>query len=213
MPVLSGPTGYEYDVFISYKHGSLYGAWVEHTFLPLFQELLKEELHRKASIFFDRTGISPTDVFPPRLMRALVTSRCMVAFWTPSYFYESNWCRTELTLMITREKRFGYGTVKNPGGLIAPITLHDGESFPKAVRERNPVDWSSFAYDGDGFKQTVEYIRFQQALKAWVPRVAVLTTSAPPWRKRWLSEPQPTGEILQRELGKLSILCPAPILK
>jgi hypothetical protein len=98
--VAGAPTDYEYDVFVSYKHGSLYGAWVEETLLRLFKELLREELPRGRGIFFDRTGMSAADAFPAKLKRALATSRCMVAVWTPSYFYDSPWCRTELSLML-----------------------------------------------------------------------------------------------------------------
>src|SRR5262249_32231218 len=76
------PGDYEYDVFVSYKQGSLYGQWVELTFLPLFKELLKEELPYKPEVFFDRSGLSPADAFPARLRHALATSRCMVAVWT-----------------------------------------------------------------------------------------------------------------------------------
>jgi hypothetical protein len=210
---LSEPTNYEYDVFLSYKHGALYGAWVEFTFLPLFRELLKEELLKPPKVFFDRSGISPADAFPSKLKRALATSRCMVAVWTPSYFYDSPWCRMELTLMLLRETKLRRTTVVNPAGLIAPITLHDGRSFPDEVRKnRNPVDWSAFAYDGDGFKQTVEYVRFQQALKAWVPQVAALVKSAPDWENGWLKQPLPAPKLILRKLGKKPRTNSAPVL-
>ena len=42
---------YEYDVFISYKTGKVYGRWVHKVFFEFFKEFLGQSLGRQAEIF------------------------------------------------------------------------------------------------------------------------------------------------------------------
>ena len=68
---------YEYDVFLSYKHTSIFGRWVEARFLPLFRDYLMEELGSREPppIFFDRRELRAAEPFPLKIRHALATSR------------------------------------------------------------------------------------------------------------------------------------------
>lgn len=204
---------YEYDVFISYKHTSMFGTWAESTFLPLFAEYLKEELARPTNVFFDRRGLLAAESFPLKLRHALATSRCMVALWTPSYFFDSPWCRAELTTMLMREIALGYPNVRRPRGLVAGVSLYDGDKFPAVARDRLPPKWDRYAFDGEGFKTTQEYIRFQQEMREWVPQIAEIVSSAPEWQESWFDDAEPTSDIIDRTLVRKARTFEAPVMR
>lgn len=178
---------YEYDVFLSYRQGRLFGRWVHETFLELFEDYLTEALNKpKAAIFVDRGEIKAGDTLPPRIKDALARSRCMVAVWVPSYFH-SHWCQRELSAMLWRERQLGYRTPQKPGGLVLPIRLFDGAYFPRFTQHIVQFDCTRFARVRAGFLDSPRYLEFQDKLIEWVDAVAQTIQQAPDWQPEWLN--------------------------
>ena len=177
---------YEYDVFVSYKRDFPFGSWVHEHFLPFFSPFLASALNRASvDIFVDTSAISTGDSWPRRLQRALGTSRCLVALWSPLYF-NSAWCRRECAAMLRRERLLGFRTVENPAGLMLPICLFDGEHFPETTRSIQYGDCRKYFAVGEGFRKTELYVEFQKWMMAWVDDVARAVQTAPPWDARML---------------------------
>ncbi len=177
---------YEYDVFLSYKTGFPFGEWVHEIFLPFFEPYLGNALSHDANLFVDKHEISSGDAWPERIKRALANSRCLVAVWSPSYF-TSNWCSYECAVMLHREHQLNYRTIENPGGLIIPTNVFDGEHFPDFVKRIQWLDCRRFFRVGEGFKKTRGYAEFQGVLIEWVDDVAKAINNAPPWSEEWLT--------------------------
>jgi len=178
--------GYEYDVFLSYPHAPPFGRWVHEHLLQFFEPYLTNALSRPARVFVDRTGIIVGDSWPERLKRALARSRCMVAIWSPSYF-GSAVCVWECVVMLHRAFRTGY-TPENPGGLVLPAKVHDGEHFPKFVKDIHYTDFSRFARVGEGFTKTERYIEFQDLLITWTDAISKVVATAPTWNPDWMGQ-------------------------
>jgi len=181
---------YRHDVFLSYTTEFPYGNWVHDLLLPFLGGYLHNELRRRIDIFVDRDGIRAGDDWPARLKEALVHSKSMVAVWSPSYF-DSKSCVAELAVMMYRERKLGYRTTANPGGIVLPIVVHDGEYFPETARKMQWLDCNEFARIGRGFAETPKYIEFQDKLRVWARGAASAIEQAPPWQeqfgtKRWL---------------------------
>lgn len=176
---------YQFDVFLSYRNLT-YGDWVRDTFYDLFATYLYEELGRSPSIYFDKEKIETGVNWESDLKKALATSRCLVAIWSPTYF-DSIWCRRELNMMCHREKIHGYFSSSNPRGLVLPVCVYDGDSFPNVAKKRQQLNCHKFAKVGSGFKRSVRYIKFQDELVKWIPDVATTIRHAPKWNSDWLS--------------------------
>ena len=134
---------YVHDVFISYKRDPVRNQWLEEHFIPLFSSTVREAIAAaalrrpagifydqtqisKASLVFDQTGIEPGQPWRQALAAAIRTSRCMVAIWTPLYFW-SPWCLAEWDSFRNR-----------PRAVVVPIRTHGGESFPRRRRPCKP---------------------------------------------------------------------------
>lgn len=180
---------YEYDVFLSYKRGQVFGRWVHETFLPLFKDYLANSLNQnEAKIFCDTQEIAPGAAWPQKLQNALTCSRALIAVWSPTYFH-SEWCKKELSLMLYREKQHGYRTVQNPLGLVLPVKVHDGEHFPEIAGDVQCFDCRDFARIGEGFEKTPKFEEFQSQMIPWVEEVAKIIRQAPPWQEEWFNYP------------------------
>ncbi len=177
---------YRHDVFLSYPHGFI-EDWVRDIFLPLFQWHIEGALGYAPNIFYDRAGIVTGDSWPLRLKQALACSRCLVAIWAPSYF-NSEWCMRECSVMLDRERQLKYRTVKNPSGLILPVNVSDGDSFPGFAKTIQYFDCRDYAIVGAGFTKTKRYVEFQLKLKSWAPEVAEVIKRAPQWKSKWLND-------------------------
>ncbi len=68
----------------------------------------------------------------------------MVAVLSRDYF-QSDWCRLELAIMHQREKAASFRTVSNPFGLILPVVIDDGDTFPDEVRAMQSLAFHEFA--------------------------------------------------------------------
>lgn len=179
---------YEWDIFISYKRDELPKLWMEETFLKLFKGYLKEALGgREIKIYRDVEGIEGGANWPNSIKRALATSRCLVPILLPSYF-QSEWCTKEMAVIYHRQERLGYSTVNNPGGLIVPLKIHDGDDFPPFVNNLQILDCNDYFIVGEAFTLTPGYVDFQRMLMKWVGDVAKAVKRAPEWNPEWLEE-------------------------
>ena len=112
------PDDYQHNVFISYKRDPIQDAWLRDHFVRLFSAAVREEIagacgRLPAGIFFDQAvisdenrqfdlnGIDPGQQWRDALADALKSSRCLVALWSPLYFF-SEWCKTEWTTFRKR---------------------------------------------------------------------------------------------------------------
>jgi TIR domain len=177
---------YQYDVFISYKRKTQ--EWVQDIFLEVFHYYLEEAIGgRQVSIFLDRDAIESGDAWPQRLRKALACSRCMVPILLPSYFH-SEWCVREFAVMEQRSRHYDLWTDKNPGGLIVPICISDGEHFPETARNIQALSCHEYHRLGKGFKNLDAYKTFQDVIIKWVEHVAAAIDRAPEWNEAWLSD-------------------------
>jgi len=176
---------YQHDVFISYSHGFI-EDWLNDYFIPQFKWRLEGAAGYEPTLFIDRDGISAGDSWPLRLKNALATSKCVVALWSPSYF-NSKWCLKECYTMLHREDQYGFRSVENPGGLVIPINISDGQSFHTfGDKDIQYLDLRDYVIDGEAFKQTTTYVEFQKKIEKWSKDVAKAMESAPEWEEVWL---------------------------
>ena len=138
-------------------------------------------------MFFFDSDIPGGSSWQEKLKNALVYSRCLVAIWSPNYFL-SQWCNFECFTMLHREQSLSYRTLENPGGLIVPISVHDGERFPDFAKNIQYAPWQKFARVGEGFKKTERYVELQDNISEWVNDVANAINNAPEWNPDWLNE-------------------------
>lgn len=174
--------GYKNDVFISYSRSEQWSKWVKNIFFPVFYAWLREELGKEPKIFYD-DKVETGDSWPLKLSKELSQSRVMVALWTKFYF-NSDWCKAELSHMYAREKKCGFRTPSRPEGLIIPASLHDGEDFPPKAKAIQQVKLHNvarlFVVDGSANKEELE-----QHIKGWVPTIKRAIKKVPPHDNEW----------------------------
>ncbi len=175
------PNDYEYDVFLSYKRHERILHWITQ---------MKEELHfwlseelpgRKVRIFFDSDSIETGDNWPAKLREGLKTSRCMIGIWSPTYFYNSRWCVSEWQSFMAREKMADMGI----GGLVAPITVHDGERFPQEAKEIQQENFAAYYSPATAFWKTQKASELSDKIKGFAEKVARIVRHAPPFDPKW----------------------------
>ncbi len=177
---------YKYDIFISYNH-SVIDDWLVEHFIPLSVWHFESSLGYRPEIFIDRDGILTGDSWPERLSNALSHSKCLMAILSPSYF-NSTWCIYELTTMLKREEQNGFRIKKKPEGLIIPINVSNGRSFPEIIKNIQYFDCRDYVIKGDAFKSSPIYVDFQRKIKTWSADVAKCIENAPIWKKEWTDQ-------------------------
>ncbi len=134
------PTGYEYDVFFSYKQSPETNEWSRRV-CEMLRRYLAEELNNpSASVFRDRDDLDASDRWPDRLAHAISVSKCLVCLWSPGYF-QSDWCNKEWRSFLARERALAMDSGK---GLIVPLNCHDGQHFPEEARKVQWTDVSDY---------------------------------------------------------------------
>lgn len=176
--------GYEYDVFVSYRHGDI-DYWLENIFLKRLTFFLENELGRRPIIFFDK-NIQKGDTWPYRLQKALSTSRCLAAFLQPSYF-RSKWCLFEFGTMVEREKAEGYRTILNPNGLIQIVQVGDGVHFPSYTRHIQWFDCTDYFSASVAFEKSEKCLELEDLIRTWAVDVARMINSAAEWKEDWIN--------------------------
>lgn len=179
---------YTHDVFISYKRDPFRDDWLHEHFIPLFLHIVREEIAAecrrlpqgiffdqtemsKDSLKFDQAGIEPGDDWKQALRTALVHSRCMVALWSPLYFF-SEWCQIEWRSFQQRSQVAGRS-------LIVPMSVHDGLAFPDDAKALQAPDFSDYVIVGAGFRETRAYPEFQRLLRVFAKSVARAVAASP----------------------------------
>jgi hypothetical protein len=167
--------GYEHEVFISYRRLKLHIEWMQKIFMPLFSHYLELELPG-ARIFIDyeiETGCN----WPAKLAEGLSRSKVLVGLWCRPYF-DSAWCRAELSMMYARERKYNFNTQGNSQRLIIPATLHDGDEFPeeaKLIQQEQLQDYSHvWLAEGSQKKELLSTI-----ICDWVPDIVKAIKVAP----------------------------------
>lgn len=136
-------TDYENDIFISYRRSDDdWVRWTRDNFVRALRSLLRVRLGN-LKVFLDET-IDDGAAWPNHLARSLSRSRVMVPILSRDYF-QSDWCRLELALMHHREKASNLRTATNPGGLIIPVVIDDGDCFPAEVQAMQGEQLHAFA--------------------------------------------------------------------
>lgn len=125
-------SSYEHQIFVSYRRSDQdWVKWTRDNLVRALESLLRPRLG-KISVYIDQTIETGTS-WPQHLALNLCRSRLMVAVLSRDYF-QSDWCRLELALMLDRERANSLRSATNPFGLIIPIIIDDGECFPPEVR-------------------------------------------------------------------------------
>ncbi len=172
---------YEYDVFLSYRRHGEWPRWVENVFQPLFAHWLGEE-YPGVTVFIDY-DIETGDSWPQRLGKALSESRILVPLFSRQYF-SSPWCQLELSQMRAREERCNFRTAENPGGLIVPAHIHDGDGFPSPALAIQAAKLQAYTNVRLATGSATEE-HLSAEIRSWVPNIAKAIGSAPPHDNEW----------------------------
>lgn len=176
-------SGYEFDVFISYRRKGNPYQWVHNHFLPRLRECLDDHLDKEPAIFVDEEMEAGTR-WPERLVRALGRTKLLLPVYSPQYF-RSDWCVAEWHTMAARERILGLGSVERPQGLIYPVLFSDSENFPDYARSRSWWDFKDMNDPDLVFQQTVEWVPFHRAVKKIAITLAGLLPRVPEWQPDW----------------------------
>ena len=116
---------YEYDLFVSYIHGSIFQDWL-HRVMGVLESWLTLELGRRPLIYYD-SRVEMGKAWDRELVHALRTARYLVPILSPGYF-QSRWSTAEWQSFIEREKQVGVE-------LVFPICVHESSDYPDEARQ------------------------------------------------------------------------------
>lgn len=193
---------YKYDIFVSYKREppkkQLITPWLIEV-LDRIEYWLRQELGgRHIEVFFDQTSIGVGDEWPDKIRQALLSSRCLLAVWSPEYF-RSSWCVSEWKSFLARENI--YGTKKR---LIVPICFHDGIWFPDEARKVQQLDLAPYAGTTRAFWVSPRADELDQKLQQFAPILARAVAEAPEHKPDWPIEmPEALGTPRDVKMSKL----------
>ncbi len=180
---------YEHHVFISYARiDDLWTVWVREQFAKRLKAYLDVEIvqlqNSLPSIFADdqiQTGARWEQVLKNKIARSSV----MVCLLSASYF-QSEWCRRELALMLEREQHCGIAGCGNNYGLVIPVRIGDGDYFPDLVRSIQFHDFENYA-DLDLPRHSQRASDFNTAMKDLAKTVANTIAQAYEYHPNWLN--------------------------
>lgn len=174
-------SGYEYEVFISYRRSGDWPRWVKERFFHRLNHELSNEYETPA-IFVDQ-NLKPGVSWEHEIARKLLRSKVLVPLFSKQYF-ESEWCRKEFAHMLAREKRCGFGTSHNPERLIVPVIIHDGKSLLKVARDIQSVDLRPcIAIHAPDNSQIM--LDLEIAIRDWAKGVVAAIDRAPDFDPAW----------------------------
>jgi hypothetical protein len=177
-------TGYDYELFMSYRRNGNVRDWVQNHLAPLLIRCLEDELPEKPRVFLDsnqEVGIE----WPDNILRALNRSKLLLAIWSPSYF-TSPWCLAEWHTMLLREQALGIGGLSKLPGLIYPIRFSDGNSFPaEAQQVQQELSFKDWRFPYLHFKDSILYLDFHRAVVRLAENIAERLQLCPPWQSDW----------------------------
>lgn len=139
---------YEHHVFISYvRDDNLWTPWVKQEFARRLNSYLLIEvghLQKNIPLVFIDDQIQSGARWEKVLKRKVAHSTIMVCLFSAEYF-QSEWCRREMALMLEREKHCGMEGCDENYGLIIPVRLGDGDTFPELATTVQFFDFEEFA--------------------------------------------------------------------
>lgn len=165
---------YQYDVFLSSGRQGLVSDWIRDQFLPLLLFWLEEELGRKPSVWVDQPKIGIDK--PETRKRSLLSSKCLLALLTQSYFASAR-CRAEWATFVNRAQR----NKLEQSDLIIPVILSGGDAFPPAVKNIQGMDFRDSLIVGPAFRDSPAYVEFQKRIKALSHALALIIERVPPF--------------------------------
>lgn len=186
-------SGYDYEVFLSYRWRWDHSKWLKEYFVPKFRVCLHDVVVDKCpgrnpdGLFYDVEKIETGMKFPSELREGIKRARCLVALISPSYF-RSPWCLVEWESFKTRSENEGLD-------LVVPAILHDGASVRAAIGDTIPANFAKYTNEGPGFRKTVKYVTFQRKIEKLAERVGEVVKSAPPWKEGFTVCDPPTTPI------------------
>ncbi len=134
--------GYEYDIFISYRHNDNRSGWVTE-FVKALQEELASTIKEPVSVYFDTNphdGLLETHNVDKSLESKLKSLICIPIISqtycdTKSYAWQNEFCSFNKS---AKEDKFGRDIKLNNGNVasrILPVKIHDLDAEDKAVLE------------------------------------------------------------------------------
>ncbi|MEZ5589269.1 MAG: toll/interleukin-1 receptor domain-containing protein [Gammaproteobacteria bacterium] len=180
---------YEYHVFISYARGDLWTDWVKNIFAPRLNGYLNIEVGQLRaglpSVFYDDQIKGGAD-WEAVLRRCLARSTIMISLFSAQYF-QSEWCRREMALMLERQKQCGMGAETGENyGLVIPLRLGDGDHFPDMAKRAQVIDFEPYA-NPDLLSQTDRASEFNTKIQDLAKLVATTLQQAQPCCEEWLN--------------------------
>lgn len=166
---------YEHHIFLSYAHGKIWSSWVKETFVPKLEAYL--ELEVGPVVISVDYQIQAGALWNPNLHRRVARSRIMLPLLTANYFHRE-WCRRELALMFERERLEGLEGRDDNYGLIIPIRLGDGNTFPDLIQQVQYLEFEPFA-DPDLPIGTARAAEFNEKLRELAKVIARTLPRAP----------------------------------
>jgi hypothetical protein len=164
--------GYDFEIFFSYKRSPESNSW--HSGLKdALAHWVSEELDGEdVRIFFDLENINVGSVWKAKISRALCSSKCLVAVWSPEYF-RSKYCVAEWLTFDRRSKLTNRE-------LIAPASRQDGKFFPIDARALQIAKFNDYALIATKFWETAYAAQFEvDLIKPFARDVAKLIREAP----------------------------------
>lgn len=176
-------SGYEFDVFISYRRRGNPLNWVLNHFYPRLRDYLDDHLDKDPALFID-VDMEKGTHWPTRLENALNRTKILVPIYTPQYF-RSSWCLAEWRTMAAREVVLGLRSGERTQSLIYPILLNDSVNFPADARLHNWWDLKKWNSPDLVFQQSVEWVSFLRQIDAIAEDLASLLPQVPDWQPDW----------------------------
>jgi hypothetical protein len=133
------------------------------------------------------------------LQRALQASRCLMAFWSPSYFTASEWCVTEWQSFKAREANLNL----SDGWITYPVRRDRGP-FPNEFSQIQCPDLSAYSSTLSAFWQTLDALALELQLRNMIGDLANRISAAPPYQPTFPfqpSSPYPKPAYQPRFLG------------
>lgn len=157
-------SGYEFDLFISYRRRGNPLNWVQNHFYPRLRDYLDDHLDKDPALFID-VDMEKGSHWPTCLENALNRTKILVPIYTPQYF-RSPWCLAEWKTMAEREELLGLRSDERPQSLIYPILLNDSVNFPAFAHLHNWWDLKEWNNPDLVYQQTVEWVSFLRQVDA-----------------------------------------------
>lgn len=176
-------SGYEFDLFISYRRSGTVPGWVRNHLYPMLRDCLTDELSREPRIFLDSTmeiGVH----WPAGLEWALQRSRLLLPVWSPHYF-TSPWCLAEWHTIRAREYAAGMATERCPHGLIYPLAFTAWQNLPTEARNRQYRNLEQWNIPYPQYRNTEEYIGLHREIRRIAADLASEVDQVPSWRPNW----------------------------